>query len=188
MRIVLVALALALASGPAAGQDHAHELLAAGDFRGALQALEAEPEGVHRQDGLAELYYRASDPARALAAAEQGLALDPRQWNLLYRAAASAVWLGDGRRALAHLDVLAPEIEASSDLADADRAQWRSGIADLRARAEHDVTVERARVAAVARAHGLAWTVLVLAVVALLLALLAPLRPPRGTLGDAPAT
>lgn len=170
-------LGLVLLQGTHAAQGgvaRAQERLALDDFRGALEALEAEPDAALRYDGLAELHFRASDPVAALAAAEAGLDEAPDHLNLRFRAATSALWLGAGKRAGAHLEALQGALDGAG-LSTDDRAAWDRAVGDVAAEAERLTALESARAAAVQRARWLSWIGLGGLSGGLLWALLAPL-------------
>lgn len=169
--LLLVAQGGAGSSAAQGGYDAAMELLAADDYRGALLALDSEDDFSRRKDGESELYYRASDPSAALAAAEEGLAVDPDHLNLRFRATASALWLGAGMRARAHNEALRESI-ARGDLTPDERALWLQAAADYASEATRLVELDEARAGAIGRARTVSWVGLVALVGSLAWALL----------------
>ncbi|MFT5289101.1 MAG: hypothetical protein ACI8QS_000263 [Planctomycetota bacterium] len=158
------------------GYARAMELLASEDYRGALAALESEEDLLLRRDGEAELFYLASDYAAALRVAETGLVSDPDHLKLRFRAAASALWLNSGERALFHSEALAQSVQAST-LTPLDRNAWSDLAQDYQSRAKDLLAVEGDRQGAVSFARSVSFAGLAL----VLLALVWALRPRHTT-------
>lgn len=97
--------------GPGAGFDAALRLVAEGRYAAALEAAEAEPDGLRRAQARVHVRHRAGDLAGALAAALAGLEADPSDPWLLEQAAFVAVSLNRGAQGEALAERLARAVQ-----------------------------------------------------------------------------
>lgn len=131
---LLLAAAAILAPAGAAQSvsfDELEQLARRGDLAQALERARGEREPLQRAMLSTWVHYRARDWPQALAAARDGLALDPAQPWLLERSAAAALSLRDGPQAARFAAEL--ERSAAAKPASPERERW---IADARAHAE----------------------------------------------------
>ena len=146
---------LLLCLGPQA--ERARQALERGAFEEAYGFLRQEPDDLARARGLAELFYRARDPKRALEAAEAGLDAHPGDLLLRFRATAASLWLRLPERSDAHAARLSRSVEEATLTAN-ERSAWRAAEEGFARDARHLASAERARVRAVRRAR---WVVAV---------------------------
>jgi len=165
-----VSLVSLLLSVPLVAQDGAavRAALERGDFLAAWSAMEAQGDALEKQRERSQILYAAGDPAGALAAAEQGLALAPTELELLHRATSSALWLSEPERARAFATRLAAAVD-QVELAPEYRQGWRASRDDFLERVAELERHEAARAGAIARARAGAWVALGAVLVALAL-------------------
>jgi tetratricopeptide (TPR) repeat protein len=161
-------------SGP---QEDVTRALDHGDYRLAWERAEAREDPVERARARSQVLYRAGDPAGALGAAREGLALDPEDLELLHRAAGAAVWLEASDLARELADRLARAVDGAG-LADEHRPAWEAAVLDYREAARRLADREGARRAATRRARATAGGTL-LTLVGLVVAVAFVGRPPR---------
>jgi hypothetical protein len=150
---VLLASLACLIQADASALKHA---LDAGDFADAWNLAAGEVDPVARARSKAEVFYRAGDPAAALASCLEGLREAPDDLELLHRAVSSALWLGDSGAASDLAGRLARAVERSI-LAPDYRPAWEEASRDLMRRASELVRHERMRTRALSRARALAF-------------------------------
>lgn len=140
-----------LAAAPGLQATEALQLSGEGRFLEAAQALEAETDPLERQRAATRLHYLGRDFEGALEAAEEGLALDPQNLEMLWHASAAAVWLGKLETTERHTEALAAAIEAST-LEPEERVPWHQTVESRRADAERMRSRNEARDRALGRA------------------------------------
>ena len=127
MKLLLWLLASSIVQGD---PERARAELEAGRYGNAWAESAALADSLQRGRLQSAILFRAGDQAGALAAAEQGLALAPSDLELLQRAAAAAIWLGDpstARELVRRLDQALPGLELEPDAL----AAWEREARDL---------------------------------------------------------
>lgn len=150
----LLAAALVPGLAPAPGAQHPAvvEAVDARRFAEARELALAQEDPTERSVALAFVHYRAGDPARALALAQEGLALAPHDLLLLHRACAAGLWLGLAEPAASHARRLEAAVEEAALDRD-ERAAWRASAREFALRAEALLEAERERLRATGRAR-----------------------------------
>lgn len=107
------------------------EALDSEEYSRAWGLAEIELDELSRSVAKAEILYRAGDPVGALAAAENGLQIDPTQLDLLFRATGAAVWLEQSALASDYAARLESSVNTSTLLDSSEAAAWRAAAAAL---------------------------------------------------------
>jgi hypothetical protein len=154
----VIGVLLALMACPVAqGLARAREALAGGDYHAAWEALAKEEEDeLARWRGRTEILDSAGDPTGALAAARAGLAIDPAQKDLLFRAARAAIWVEDREGATAYSARLLEAARTVGEPGSEERLEWVRAATELATRTEALVARESALERAVARLRSVA--------------------------------
>jgi len=98
------------------------------------------------------IFFEARDFAAVLREVSSGLQHDPLALELLWRASASELWLGDGGRALSWLERLGTAINAL-ELEPSERESWLAAVADFEEQAQQLLEKEAAGLRALSRAR-----------------------------------
>lgn len=172
MRVaVLVAGAFLVLGSPApaqgTGYEAAIELLDEGRLADAFSALEDEPDPLLRQDGLAQVYFQAGDPAGQVREAQRGLARAPEDLNLLFQASVGALWLASDELAERYTTRLAAAVQGSESLSAEHRAAWRTRAEAFRAESRKLTDAREGRETATRRARRFSLAGLVFCLLAL---------------------
>jgi len=173
--LLLLAVTLCVAGRPAARDTEWSAALAAGELERAHEMITAAPPQLERERALAELHYRASDPARSYAVAARATDEYGEDPELLFRMAGSALWLRDGERATGAAERLRAALDTSEDLVNGEQgspqdaaAAWHRTAEDFLARASELRAADARRERAVVRARVVSCALLAGAVGALL--------------------
>jgi hypothetical protein len=131
MSAAVASLVLVAASAIAAPESW-KEALEQGEYRRAWEMALQHTDQLESLVAQAEVLYRAGDHSGSIRAAESGLRLAPERLELLYHAAASALWLEDAEAAVAYATRLTRAIDAlDSPLRPEQRVAWNQSAAEF---------------------------------------------------------
>ena len=119
---------------------------------GRLARTEQVEGQLERATARSAIFFEARDFGSALSEISEGLQVDPESLILLWRAAASELWLADGQRARGFNERLRAAI-AAADLSEDERAGWFAAADEFEARARDLLSLEEAGKRSLVRAR-----------------------------------